>query len=551
MSNTDARVQQLQAIRTRFDANSASEKLTLINALIHQPVTAKEATQLYYDTLQFMVVYPDNKSVYTKAIEALEQLRLHIESHERLKTSLYNSGLTGTELCTSFSFELVKWLRNARREQVSLSFFEQDDHEIQALLSVVMPKVESEILQDGNADWRGWLKQTHRKNEDQLDQIISIYNGTTVRPEVKEELWNAMRMNVEIHFSNHCQLPEHLVKPYFHRSLTRNTPKNKLPDFKPERVKLSQADAEAVLDCGRMALVRHLREIDPVMYSSAELVDYYRLPRGISVALLGMTPERRHPIDSYMGYVAFKNGMPVGYAGSWLLFDSGRIALNVFPAYRGGESQYIFQHVLELHRQVYRLKRFSVDPYQLGKENSDGIHSGAFWVWHHIGFRPIKKGQRELAEAEATKRNQSIDYRTPEPVLKKLADSRMELVLDNKAVRFDATDLSRAWVNIVATQYNGDRGKAEKEATAKLASILRIADYREQNMYFVLQNWSALLLYNEKELRSNATLKQQLKSLFEWKATGSEEAYIRELQRATELRKFLENVIDSTTEPND
>jgi hypothetical protein len=75
-----------------------------------------------------------------------------------------------------------------------------------------------------------------------------------------------------------------------------------------------------------------------------------------------MVPERRHPIDSYIGYIVFKNGLPVAYAGSWILFDSGRIGLNVFPSYRGGESQYIFEQVLKLHQKVYRLRRFSVDP---------------------------------------------------------------------------------------------------------------------------------------------------------------------------------------------
>jgi hypothetical protein len=71
------------------------------------------------------------------------------------------------------------------------------------------------------------------------------------------------------------------------------------------------------------------------------------LPRGLTIALTGMVPERRHPIDSYMGYIVFKNGLPVAYAGSWILFDSGRIGLNVFPSYRGGESQYIFEQVLK------------------------------------------------------------------------------------------------------------------------------------------------------------------------------------------------------------
>ena len=90
-------------------------------------------------------------------------------------------------------------------------------------------------------------------------------------------------------------------------------------------------------------MLANLREIDPINYTVAKLVSYYHLPRGISVALVGMVPERRHPIDSYMGYIVFKNRLPVAYAASWILFNSARIGLNVFYNYRGGESKYIFE----------------------------------------------------------------------------------------------------------------------------------------------------------------------------------------------------------------
>jgi len=52
-----------------------------------------------------------------------------------------------------------------------------------------------------------------------------------------------------------------------------------------------------------------------------------------------------------------------------------------------------------------------------------------------------------------------------------------------------------------------------------------------------------LLLANEKELRSNEALKKLVKKLFELKANGIEEDYIEALQKATMLRRFLENVI--------
>ena len=292
-----------------------------------------------------------------------------------------------------------------------------------------------------------------------------------------------------------------------------------------------------------MILVRNLREIDPISFTSAKFISYYHLPRGLSVALMGMVAERRHPIDSYMGYMLFKNGLPVAYAGSWILFNSGRIGLNVFPGYRGGESQFIFQQVLQLHAKVYNLKRFTVDPYQIGKENSDGIHSGAFWIYYHAGFRPVQKIQQELATAEELKIKANKNYRSPASALKILANSRLQLVLQKGAVSFDATDMSSAYAGILTKKYNSNRGLAEKDAVKKLAGILQIKNYQGHNMNFIFKNWAVLLLSNEKELRRNSPVKKILKKLFVLKANGSEEEYITALQKTADLRNFMEELI--------
>ncbi|MEO6329863.1 MAG: hypothetical protein ABIO55_13075, partial [Ginsengibacter sp.] len=315
------------------------------------------------------------------------------------------------------------------------------------------------------------------------------------------------------------------------------------PDVKPILVHVKDSEAAQIIACGREILVRHIRELDPVTYTDVKLVSYYCLPRGLSVALMGMVPERRHPIDSYIAYVVFKNGWPISYGGSWIMFDSGRIALNIFSAYRGGESQYIFEQLLKLHSRVYKLNRFSVDPYQVGKDNSEGINSGSFWTFYHAGFRPIGNEQKKLAEAETLKIKAAAGYRSSASVLKNLAGSRLELVLQKSAVRFDATDLSRAYSNILINHYNNNRKVAEELTFGKLINILQVKNYHEEKLKFVLKNWCVLLLTNENELRRNSGLKKILKKLFELKASGSEEDYIAELQRAKELRKIIERIL--------
>ena len=541
MNKSGPLISQLFSIRNRYGKFS-SQKLNLLNELSGQPVKSKKALQLYYDCLLFLIAYPDNKSIYQLASQSLQNLHVYIQSHENIQAGLYNSGITNTRLCAAFSFEIVKWLRKNNPENIKLSSFEADDGHIKSILSVVMPKVESEILQDANATWKSWLKRAMEKGEDILDQLIAVFDGTDIRPEVRDELWNAIGINVEINFSSHTRLPDSLIFPYYHRSLIKKNIKQQ-SGVKPILISLDAIEAGQIIECGRMILVRHLREIDPITFTAARLVSYYRLQRGLSVALMGMVPERRHAIDSYIGFVVFKNGLPISYAASWILFDSGRIGLNVFPAYRGGESQYIFKQLLMLYREVYQLNRFSVDPFQVGNKNSEGIKSGAFWTYYHAGFSPIGKEQKKLAEAEGLKKKSIKGYRSPASILKQLAGSRLELVLQKKAVRFDATDLSLAYANILKNKYNNNRKLAEELSFTKLAEIIKLKNYHEEKLTFILKNWCILLLANEQELRRNSRLKKLLKKLFELKAGGNEEDYIFELQQASELRKFLEKIV--------
>jgi hypothetical protein len=476
-------------------------------------------------------------------LEALEQLHSYVQSHENVKARLYNSGLTNTRLCAAFGFEIVKWLTTKFPHDVSLSSFEAGDEQIQSILSVVMPKIESEILQDGNADWKSWISRSLKKGQTMLDKFVEIFDQSDIRPEVKDELWGAIGVNVEINFSSHLSLPPSLITRYYHTSIIKPKSAFRSNGLKAKRVILNESEAERIIECGRMILVRHLREIDPISFTSAPLVTYYQMPRGLSIALMGMVPKLRHPVDSYMGYVVFKNGLPVAYAGSWILFDSGRIGLNIFPAFRGGESQYIFQQVLRLHANVYHLKRFSVDPYQIGKDNSDGLKSGAFWTYYHAGFRPIREQQKKLVHVEALKINSTKGYRTPMSILAKLANSRMEILLDKKAVRFDATDLSLAYLNIIQRKYENNRKLAEASSLMKLAKLLQVKNYEEEKMNFVLKNWCVLLLTREEQLRADVKLRATLKNLFQCKANGSEDDYISGLQQAKQFKYLIQQIV--------
>jgi hypothetical protein len=544
--NTDEQVRQLFGVRNQYGPGFNTQKKSVLQSIEPQQIRNTKTLIEYYDILLFLLVYPDDKKVYELASNALQQLETYINGHVKVQERLYNSGVTGSNICAAFGFEIAKWLRERYGKNLMLESIEADEGQITYILSVVMAQVESEIMQDANADWKHWLKNLQLHGQDMLDMLVAVFAETDVRPEVKDELWNALGINIIIRTTDNCALPKGLFDTYYHNSLIRNVTYPVTRDeeaVEPVKVKISTQEAEQIIDCGRMILLRHVREIDPVTFTAPEFVAYYKMERGITIALMGMPPERRHPVDSYMGYVVFKNGLPVAYAGSWILFDSGRIGLNVFPSFRGGESLYIFKQVLEVHRKVYRLKRFSVDPYQIGKDNSDGIKSGAFWVYYHMGFRPVRAEQKKIAEEESVKRSAQKSYRSPYAALKQLANSRMELVMGGKPVRFDVTDLSIAYINILKDRFNNSRKQAMDYAYPRIVRLLKLEKaYTDMNLEFVVKNWCVFLITAEDELKSNKALCATLAEILLMKANGSEEKYIYGLQRLKEVRAIFEAI---------
>jgi hypothetical protein len=214
MSHSGKLVSQLFSVRNKYEKEFPSQKLFLLKAIDEEKLNNKKDVQLYHSVLLFLIAYPDNRTVYTQATISLQKLHLYIQSHKRLQDSLYNSGITNTQLCAAYSFEMIKWMRANYKTNIRIRDFNAAEAQIQFILSVVMPKVESEIMQDGNAEWRSWLKKSMKKEEDLLDRLIAVFDETDIRPEVKDELWSAIGIKIEIDFSSLDRLPDSLLSPF-------------------------------------------------------------------------------------------------------------------------------------------------------------------------------------------------------------------------------------------------------------------------------------------------------------------------------------------------
>jgi hypothetical protein len=128
----------------------------------------------------------------------------------------------------------------------------------------------------------------------------------------------------------------------------------------------------------------------------------------------------------------FKNGVPIGYFEGLSLFERMESGLNLYYTFREGETAWLYARILNVMHHLTGVTSFSIDPYQIGYQNEEGIESGAFWFYRKLGFRPTQRAVLQLVEKEEQKIATRKNYRTSARTLRKLAESPMIFELDQK-----------------------------------------------------------------------------------------------------------------------
>jgi len=130
----------------------------------------------------------------------------------------------------------------------------------------------------------------------------------------------------------------------------------------------------------------------------------------------------------------YKNGVAIGYFEGLSLFERMESGFNLYYTFRDGETAWLYARILNVMHHFVGVTAFSLDPYQIGFENEEGIESGAFWFYRKLGFRPTDRDVLELALREEEKIRTRKGYRTAAATLRKLARSPMIFELDKKRI---------------------------------------------------------------------------------------------------------------------
>ncbi|HEY5073314.1 MAG TPA: hypothetical protein VII34_01375, partial [Pyrinomonadaceae bacterium] len=186
----------------------------------------------------------------------------------------------------------------------------------------------------------------------------------------------------------------------------------------------------------------------------------------------------------------FKNGVPVGYYEGLSIFERMESGFNLYYTFREGETAWLYACILRLMRQLLGTNVFSIDPYQVGHENEEGIESGAFWFYRKLGFRPVRPDLMKSALSEERKMSADSRHRTSARTLRKLAAGHMLYELPGTSARERASDWAGKWDRFqirnvglavqkrMAREFGGD---AQKIRAHSVDFVLRTLGLRSQN----------------------------------------------------------------------
>jgi hypothetical protein len=552
-------VEALVAAAPAFAPRRRGEKVRLLDRLASLPIRDPRLLHRLHEALCFLQAYPDDAEVLVRAEEALRRFPERVRRlRGAARRRLHDSGIAGTRLDYPFGLPMARWLasRFPHRAEVMWGKLRETDPLQEALPLLVQRAEEDAASDEGGLGWRRWLQAAKgaRRLTD-LEVLLELFDGAPLEPEQRDWLFESLGLPIGWRLGDrgasrtlpglpwprpfyHGQaLPVRLDGAAFLRAVRRP-----LPSLR----RAPRGLAGALIEAARLAMATRLRELFAFSYANPDDVLVADPGRGLRIALIGILPRFRLPYHGYYAYLALKNGVPVGYGGGWQLFGVLEVGVNMFESFRRGESAFVVSQVMRAYHQALGMREIVVDPYQIGQDNPEALRSGAFYFYHRLGFRPRDPGVRAVAEREEERIAREPGYRSPLPVMKALARSEVYLPLSpgsrEERPPLRASALAALVTADIARRFDGDRARAAREATRRVARALGARGWtrwsRDERRGF--ERLAPLLALLPDLARWPVAERRRLVLVLRAKGGSSEAAYTRLLDRHRRLRRSLE-----------
>jgi hypothetical protein len=549
-------VDALAAVASRYDSVSRKEKLRLLDALEGRGLRRPASLIRLHETLSFLQAYPDAPEVLERVDRALAEFPARVTRlGPAARRRLHDSGIANATLDYPFGLPMARWLaaRFPRDCEVAWARF-TDTERLDETLSLLATAAEGDAFSEGGVGWRAWLRiaKGGRRMTD-LQLLVELFARAGLPAETRDWLYESLALPIRWRppatvgtSRTLARLPPSRI--FFHADgLERSvaplveTLARSSPSLRPA----PRALAESLIDAARVAMATRQRELHAFSNPNPDDVLLVDADRGVRLAFVGILPGFRLPLEGYYAFLALKNGVPVAYGGGWELFGTLDFAVNVFTSFRQGESAFLATELLRAYRRIFGMRTIVVDRYQLGHESTEALRSGSFYFYHRLGFRPRDPSVLRILDTEQAKAAADRSYRSPIPILKRLAGAEVYLTLPGghraPEKRLRATDVAGLVARFVAREFGGDRLAAVRESTARVREALGVTGSSawptaERRAFAQLSLVAALIADLE---TWSAAERRHLVRVFRAKGSGSERAYANLLDSHRRLQRSL------------
>jgi len=555
---------QLDELKNSFGSSESRSVEQVLARIARQKIDDAETLIRLHEILLFLCAYPQSAPVrqlaesllkgFAKRVAALHEADADLSPLEAPEVS----GIAATSVTDTFSYYIVRWLLSRHASQIKFDWdWFDDENRLAEAWPRFMPLLEEDAFVEANVPYQNWLQTASRRR--QLPWLLQRFERLRLPDKEKAELYNAQKLYVTWAPSfresrTGMRLP---VRNFFYhreRLIQRRdiSLRRELENPSPALKQISPKQGEAILDMTRAASTVRYRELYGFTHGDPRKVFQTNLGRGVDVFVVGVPPGQRLPLRAYHAAMIFKNGVPVGYFEGISLFERMESGFNLYYSFRDGETAWLYARILNIFRHLLGVTAFSIDPYQIGFENEEGIESGAFWFYRKLGFRPTRPEVMKLVANEEKKLATRSRYRTSANTLRKLAAGPMIFELDKPLRasptesrpgdwdRFQVRTIGLAVQRHMATKYEGDAEKFRSAAVKELARVLGLStsDCQEELMT-VLSDFAVTLSLVEDLTQWNEVEKKALGKIIRAKAAADESSYLKLMQKHARLRRAL------------
>lgn len=548
---------ELDELKRRFGSSTGQleQKLRALNGC---EIDDPDELIRFHEALLFFRAYPPNTAILYQVeqiLKTFEQRVFRLRAADEDLSPLDDvevSGIAGTTVTSNFSYDLVSWLVRKYPTQVSIDWdwFEEEER-FGATMRRFLPLLEDDAMVEAHVPYREWLSAaTGRRNE--LVWLMKAFESLEMSDKAKAELYDSLKLHVIWKFSRRASRTEmkHSGQALFYHDRPliqrRDISLAKELDSPPLPVqRISRSAGERILDMARETSAVRYRELHGFTYGDPKRVLQVDFGRGTEAFVMGVPPEHRLPLRAYHAALILKNGVPVAYFEGLSIFERMESGFNLYYTFRDGETAWLYARILRLMRQLLGVTVFSIDPYQVGHENEEGIESGAFWFYRKLGFRPVRPELMKLTLSEERKLKADPRRRSSGQTLRRLAAGHMLFETPNGIRpaypgpwdRFEVRNVGLAVQRNMAREFKSDAEKMRTSAVEFVRNALKLRTKRWGEAGLCALDSLALVLAiipgvdqwspGEKQLAARIILA---------KASREEALYLRLMQKHDPLR---------------